>query len=184
VAPTETLSLRPIANVSLGRITSNSELPVPGSGGPTTDFIAGDAVEAAGFGGALALDFATVVGARQIEARLRHSRLRQVAFGASEEEGTAADTIATSAIARLRQPIRDWRLAGGRVRSVLEATYARYDGDTGEVLGLPWIARVGTGLEFETGLTGRYAPPRVRMMVRYVFGEDFDGIGFGAGLVF
>jgi len=181
---TERLSIRPVVNAAIGRITSNSDVSVADMPGGTADFIAGDAVEAFGYGGSLALDYAFQTDERQIEFRMRHARLRHVAIGVTDDPRSSTDTIATSAIARHRMPIPDWRVAGGRVRWVVEATYARYDGDTGKVLGLPWIARLGTGVEFETGQLGRYAPPRVRTMVRYVFGEDFEGIGFGAGLVF
>jgi hypothetical protein len=178
---TERLSLRPMVNAALGRITSNSEIVAHGT---QTDFIAGDAVEAFGYGGSLSLDYSYQTEARQIEMRLRHVRMRHVAIGKTDDPGSDTDTVVTSAIARHRMPIGDLRLAGGRVRWAVEGTYARYDGDTGDILGLPWIVRIGTGLEFETGHLGRFAPPRVRTMVRYVFGEDFEGIGFGAGLVF
>lgn len=181
---TERLSLRPVVNAAVGRITSNSDVAVDGVPGGTADLIAGDAVEAFGYGGSLALDYAVQTEERQIEFRMRHARLRHVAIGVTDDPSSSTETIATSAIARHRMPIPDWRVAGGRVRWVAEATYARYDGDTRDVIGLPWIARLGTGVEFETGQLGRYAPPRVRTMVRYVFGEDFAGIGFGAGLVF
>lgn len=181
---TDNLVFRPIANLSAGYVFSNSEVPVAGEPTEIVDFIAGNGVEALGFGGSLMLDYNQMFGVYQVEGRVRHSRMRQTAVGVLEDPGTDADTIVTSAIARLRQPIRGVTLAGRPVRSVSEATFASYDGDTGEILGLPWIARVGTGLEFETGLTRRYAPVRVRTMVRYVFGDDFDGIGFGAGLIF
>lgn len=178
---TERLSFRPMLNTAIGRITSNSDVEVPGG---QADFIAGDAVEAFGYGGSLALDYSYQTEERQVEMRLRHVRLRHVAIGVTDDPSSETETIVTSAIARHRMPIGDLRLAGGRVRWAVEATYARYDGDTGDILGLPWIVRIGTGLEFETGQLGRYAPPRVRTMIRYVFGEDFQGIGIGAGLVF
>lgn len=181
---TERLAFRPMVNAAVGRITSNSDVAAVGVPGGQADFIAGDAVEAFGYGGSLSLDYAYQTDARQVEMRLRHVRLRHVAIGETDDPGSDTETVVTSAIARHRMPIGDLRLAGGRVRWAVEATYARYDGDTGDILGLPWIARIGTGLEFETGQLGRYAPPRVRTMIRYVFGEDFEGIGIGAGLVF
>jgi hypothetical protein len=181
---TERLSFRPMVNSALGRITSNSDIAAVDAPGGQVDFIAGDAVEAFGYGGSLSLDYSYQTVERQVEFRLRHVRLRHVAIGKTDDPGSASETVVTSAIARHRMPIGDLRLAGGRVRWAVEGTYARYDGDTGDVLGLPWIVRIGTGLEFETGQLGRFAPPRVRTMIRYVFGEDFEGIGIGAGLVF
>ena len=94
------------------------------------------------------------------------------------------DAETAAVLARLRVPIRGWNVFDAPVRSVYEASYAAFVGEQGELLDLPWLARVGTGLEFQTGGLARYAPPRVRVMLRYVFGEDVGALGVGAGIAF
>lgn len=177
-------ALRPTLIGSIGRMTSNSDIPDPDDPDGRVDFIADDGLTFAGYGASLALDHIRRREAYELDLRARVTGLRMVPLGDKSDVDADIDASTAAFVARLRLPIERWQMFGGPVRSVYEATYASYFGDQGDVLDLPWLARVGTGLEFETGSTARYAPPRVRVMLRYVFGEDFGGVSVGAGLVY
>lgn len=178
------LSLRPVANASLGRIVSNAEVPSGDEAEGDVDFIAGNGVTTGGYGGALLLEYRVRARTGDIDLRLRSSWMRLVPIGEDVGSGEQVDAATTAILARYREPIPGWNAWGGPVRQVYELTYAQYHGEQGDLLNLPWLARLGTGLEFETGWTRPYAPPRVRVMFRYIAGEDFGGFGIGAGLVY
>lgn len=182
VAPN--LTFRPTVDFSLGRITSNDDVPDPDSPGTQQDFIAGDGVTVGGYGGALSLDYMTRTETSEVDLRARYTALRLVPLGDNSDTDVHVDAQTLGFLARLRLPIRNWEMFGGPVRSVYEATYSAYIGEQGDLLDLPWLGRVGTGLEFETGSLARYAPPRTRLMLRYIFGEDFGAFGVSAGIVF
>jgi hypothetical protein len=177
-------SFRPTANFTLGQIISNDDVPDPDDPDEQQDFIAGDGVTVGGYGGSLALDYKVRTTVQEIDLRARYTRLNLVPLGDNSDSDSEVDAGTLAFLARLRLPINGWNMFGGPVRSVYEASYANFTGEQGELLDLPWLARVGTGLEFETGLKYRYAPQRVRVMLRYVFGEGFGAFGAGAGLVF
>lgn len=177
----EGLALRPTVDVALGRVTSSAD--VEGAG--TKDYIAGDGMWAAGYGGALTLDYRLRAEDRWVDLVVRYTRMRLVPLGDYADVDASADVATTSTLARLRLPIRGWTQFGGPVRTVYEASYANYSGDQGEVLDIPWLARVGAGLEFETGLAARFAPSRAKVMFRIVKGaNDFNALTVGAGISF
>ncbi|OSP56716.1 hypothetical protein BV911_01840 [Pseudoruegeria sp. SK021] len=179
----EGLVLRPTLDVALGRITSSAD--VSDDNEDVTDYIAGDGMYAGGYGGALTLDYKYRAVDKEIDLILRTTAMRLVPLGDFSDVDVSANVATTAGVARLRRPIRGWSQFGGPVRSVYEASYAAYTGDQGEVLDIPWLARVGVGLEFETGHLARYAPSRTRVMFRVVSGDNgFTALTFGAGISF
>ncbi|MDG2538000.1 hypothetical protein P5Y53_10030 [Dyella jiangningensis] len=70
------------------------------------------------------------------------------------------------------------------VRHVLEFAHTSYFGEDAKVLNFNHLTSLGAGLELDTS---KYHPlwiSRARAVVRYVFGQNVDGVSLGLAATF
>ncbi|MEM1129612.1 MAG: hypothetical protein AAGH83_03720, partial [Pseudomonadota bacterium] len=176
----ENWDVRPIFNLGIGRITSNSDFTEEEDG--ITDFLAEDPMNAGAIGASMLFAYSAMQGEQETDIRIRHSRMELFPVGDWSDTGASARAVTTAGLARLRHPLPYLGQVGnGPVRAVYEGSLAVYAGDQDDVFDIPWLGRAGVGLEIETGLT---RPDRARVMVRYVFGDDFNAVAIGGALQF
>jgi hypothetical protein len=178
--------LRPIANLSLGRVVS--EVSVAGSvadgeTGQEVEFLRQGQLNAVGYGGSLMLDYEHYREAYEIDVEARLSNIwLQSTRGTSE--GVKGSSLAQSASLWTR-----WRAPTGLrsldrpVRYVLEYAYSYYFGPDGDMVGFNHLNSLGAGLELDTGAWDSLVT-RARLMGRYRFGEHVTGWSIGLGISF
>lgn len=180
------LILRPIANVSLGRVESEGAATpaarqVPGSGA-ALDFLSHGELNAAGLGGALMLDYERYLPDNEIDVELRYSSVHLQSFQSSSavQGHSLAQTLsfwsryrAPSGVVALERP----------VRYVLEYAYTRFLGDLEGALGFTFVNSFGLGLELDTSRDASYVT-RTRLLLRYKMGNNVSGWAVGLALSF
>jgi hypothetical protein len=179
------LVLRPIANVSLGRVESEGSgapaAQLPGTGS-TLDFLSHGELNAAGLGGALMLDYERYLPENEIDAELRYSSIHLQSFQSSNavQGHSLAQTFsfwsryrAPSGLVALERP----------VRYVLEYAYSRFLGDLEGALGFTYMHSFGLGLELDTSRYDSYVT-RTRLLLRYKAGNNVTGWAIGLAVSF
>jgi hypothetical protein len=180
------LVLRPIANVSLGRVESEGAVTpaarqVPGSGA-ALDFLSHGDLNAAGLGGSLMLDYERYLPDNEIDAELRYSSVHLQSFQSSSavQGHSLAQTLsfwsryrAPSGLVALERP----------VRYVLEYAYSRFLGDLEGALGFTYVNSFGLGLELDTSRYDSFVT-RTRLLLRYKTGNNVSGWAVGLALSF
>ena len=125
------LVVRPIANVSLGRVVSESDAApapqLPGNGA-ALDFLSNGQLNAAGLGGSVMLDYERYQPEDEIDAELRYSNIRLQSFQSSSAVQGHAVAQTFSFWSRYRAPTGLVALERP-VRYVLEYAYSRFLGD-------------------------------------------------------
>ena len=180
------LVLRPIANISLGRVVSEISATggvADGETGQEIEFLREGQLNSLGYGGSLMLDFEHYREAYEIdvEARLTNIWL-QSRRGTSEAVKGTALAQSASLWTRWRAPT-GLRALDRPVRYVLEYAYSYYFGPDGDMLGFNHLNSVGAGLELDTGTWDAWIT-RVRLMGRYRIGEKVTGWVVGLGISF
>jgi hypothetical protein len=177
------LVLRPIFNLSYGRLESNVSISGQGSSGQELDFLASGRLDSYGVGGSLMLDYEDHRPEREWDIELRYTNIRLQAAGSSSSivQG-GADAESVSFWARRRAP-SGLDMMERPLRYVLEFAYSRFFGDLDGVLGFTDIVSLGTGLELDTSARDG-AVSRVRLMVRYKIGENVTGWSLGLAASF
>ncbi len=180
------LVLRPIANLSIGRVVS--EISVAGSvadgeTGQEAEFLRQGQLNAVGYGGSLMLDYEHSREAYEIdvEARLANIWLESVSGTSGAVKGTALSQSA-SLWTRWRAPT-GLRALDRPVRYVLEYAYSYYFGPDGDMVGFNHLNSLGAGLELDIGALDPLFT-RARLMGRYRFGENVTGWTIGLGISF
>jgi len=175
------LVLRPIANVSLGRVESESAAPaarqIPGSG-----FLAHGELNAAGVGGSLMLDYERHLPENEVDAELRYSSIHLQSFQSSSAVQGHALAQTFSFWSRYRAPTGLVALERP-VRCVLEYAYSRFLGDLEGALGFDYVNSFGLGLELDTSRYESHVT-RARLLFRYKTGNNVDGWAIGLGVSF
>jgi len=176
------LVLRPIANVSLGRVESESAAAASSQQIPGSAFLAHGELNAAGLGGALMLDYERYLPENEIDAELRYSSIHLQSFQSSSavQGQSLAQTFsfwsryrAPSGLVALERP----------VRYVLEYAYSRFLGDLEGALGFTYMHSFGLGLELDTSRYDSYVT-RTRLLFRYKSGNNVNGWAVGLALSF
>ena len=192
IALTETLFLRPIANVSLGYAASDAALFgywLEHVTGIDASALTGKHMNVWARGGSLALAYYDFRPERDVDIELRYTHLRLETFGntASFARGTAtAETIGLWG--RYRWPTG--REAFGRdIRWVIDGSASFYLGDQRDAVGFGWSMKVGGGIEFDVGRQEIGAVglslKRVRLVARYFLGDGgITGTSIGIGMTF
>ena len=179
-------SLRPILNLSLGRIIS--DVKVSGGSPNLPDqilgFLGDGGLTVGGYGGSLLLAYEERARKRDVDFTLRYTELHLITLGRSSGLDASADVAAAAAWLRLRYPIPEFELFNRPTKSVWEASLSTYPGEQGKLLGVDWLGSLGAGIELETENMGLPLVSRVRIMARYVYGEDYEGYSLGFGLSF
>ncbi|MGR9577899.1 hypothetical protein [Pandoraea sputorum] len=180
------LVLRPILNGSLGRVASDlrvGETLLNRATDLDTQFLKNGALNAYGLGGSLMLDFEHYREAYEVDVELRLTNIHLRSFGSSSAgvQGSA-NAQQLSLWSRWRAPT-GLRALDRPVRYVLEAAYSQYFGDSAGVLGFNNLTSLGVGLELDSS---KYPVivTRTRLMARYVFGHNVQGVSFGFAMSF
>jgi len=180
------LVLRPIANLSIGRVVSEIAVAggvADGETGQEAEFLRQGQLNAVGYGGSLMLDYEHYREAYEIdvEARLANIWLQSVSGTSGAVKGTALSQSA-SLWTRWRAPI-GLRALDRPVRYVLEYAYSYYFGPDGDMVGFNHLNSLGAGLELDIGALDPLFT-RARLMGRYRFGEKVTGWTIGLGISF
>jgi len=176
------LVLRPIFNLSLGRV--DSAVSVSQSGvGRELDFLRSGRLDSWGAGGSLMLDYERYRPEGEIDAELRYTNIRlQSLGGSSAAVQGSADAQSVSFWTRWRAPTGAVML-DRPLRYVLEFAHTRFFGDLDGVLGFNDISSLGAGLELDSSARDAYIT-RSRLMVRYKVGENVAGWSIGLAVSF
>lgn len=188
----DNLWLRPIVNASIGYAASDAAL-FGGLINVRRDVdipaLTDQHLNAWGLGGSLVLAYYDYRPERDIETELRYTSIRLETFGDTLPAGRgSADATALGLWARYRWPTGR-EVFGRPLRWVVDGTATTYLGDQREALGFAWSAKVGGGIEFDTGrwelgLAGINLT-RVRLIGHYFFADgNVSGYSFGIGMSF
>jgi hypothetical protein len=180
------LVLRPIANLSLGRVESEGVVApaaqqLPGSGA-ALDFLQRGQLNAAGLGGSVMLDYERYGSDREIDAELRYSNIYLKSFQSSSAVQGHSDAQTLSFWSRYRAPTGIVALERP-LRYVLEYAHTRFLGDLKGALGFEYVNSFGFGLELDTTRYDAYVT-RTRLLLRYKAGNNVVGWAVGLGLSF
>ena len=179
------LVLRPIFNVSLGRIESQGSVapaaPAPGTRS-TFDFLGNGRLNAYGVGGSLMLDYERYRPENEIDVELRYSNIYLQSFDSSQSVKGAADAQTLSLWSRYRAPTGLTAL-DRPVRYVLEYAHTRFLGDLEGALGFYYVNSFGAGLELDSSARDVFVT-RTRLMVRYKVGNNVTGWAVGLAVGF
>jgi len=180
------LALRPIANFTLGRVTSDlsiAERVIEGETGREIEFLRHGQLDAVGYGGSLMLDYEHYREMYEIDVEVRLTDVYLQSFGGTSE------AVQGSAWAQSLGVWSRWRAPTGLrsldrpVRYVLEYAFTHYFGPDGDMLGFNNLNSIGAGLELDTSVLDRIAT-RWRLIGRYRFGNNVSGWGVGLGISF
>jgi len=180
------LVLRPIANLSLGRVVS--EISVSGGAadsetGQEVEFLRQGQLNALGYGGSLMLDYEHHREVYEIDVETRLTNIwLQSTGGTSEAVKGSALSQSASLWARWRAPT-GLRTLDRPVRYVLEYAYSYYFGPDGDMVGFNHLNSLGAGIELDAGAWDTLVT-RVRLIGRYRFGENVTGWTIGLGISF
>jgi hypothetical protein len=176
------LVLRPIFNLSFGRVDSAVSISQSGSG-REFDFLHNGRLDSWGAGGSLMLDYERYRPEGEIDAELRYTNIRLQSFGSS------SSVVQGSADAQSLSFWSRWRAPTGAVmldrplRYVLEFAHTRFFGDLEGVLGFNDLSSFGAGLELDSSARDAYVT-RTRLMARYKVGENVTGWSIGLAVSF
>jgi len=176
------LVLRPILNLSIGRVDSAASISQSGAG-RELEFLRNGRLDSWGAGGSLMLDYERSFPGAEIDAELRYTHIVLQSFGDS------SSVVQGSADAQSMSFWSRWRAPTGAVmldrplRYVLEFAHTRFLGDLEGVLGFNDLSSLGAGLELDSGARDAYVT-RTRLMARYKIGENVTGWSVGLAVSF
>jgi hypothetical protein len=176
------LVLRPIFNLSLGRVDSAVSISQSGAG-REIDFLRNGRLDSYGVGGSLMLDYEHYRPEGELDIELRYTNIALQSFGGSSEAVKGrADAESVSFWTRWRAPTGAVML-DRPLRYVLEFAHTRFFGDLDGVLGFNDLSSFGAGLELDSSARDAYVT-RSRLMVRYKVGENVTGWSLGLAVSF
>jgi Autotransporter beta-domain len=176
------LVIRPIFNLSLGRVESAATGAVPPTGSRTAEFLHHGQLNAAGVGGSVMLDYERYGPESEVDAELRYSNIQLQSFQTSSAVQGHATAQSASFWSRYRAPT-GWVAFERRVRYVLEYAHTRFLGDLDGALGFTAVNSLGAGLELDTSRYESYVT-RVRLLLRYKVGDNVRGWAVGLAASF
>lgn len=180
------LVLRPIANLTLGRLTSDAAIAgsiIENQAGQDVKFLDNGNLNAFGYGGSMMLDYEHLRKDYEIEVEARLTNIWLKSFS-STSEAVKGSTVAQSVglWSRWRAPI-GFEALNRPVRYVLEYAYNYYFGPNGDILGFNSLNSIGAGIELDTTAHNRLVS-RWRLIGRYRFGDNVTGWGVSIGMSF
>lgn len=184
----EDLRFRPIANVSVGYVTSDLRVARlfvdPGSPADRVlDFLDDGDLWAGGLGASAMLDYERHREDHEIDVELRytHLHLEAAPFSSGAVKGSAqAQTAALWS--RLRTPA-GFGLFGRPLRWVFEFAHSEFLGPQRGVLGFDYLSQIGAGVELDT-TADEILVTRTRAVGRFVFGDNVQGFSVGLAVSF
>jgi hypothetical protein len=174
-------TLRPIFNLSLGRVTSNGVDPALENSAESV-FLRDGELNALGLGGSIMLDYERYRPENEIDLELRYSNIYLQSFDSSTAVEGHASAQSVSLWSRWRAPTRI-TLLEQPLRYVLEYAYTRFLGDLEGVMGFEDIHSFGIGLEIDTSKRD-VRVTRTRLLARYKVGNNVDGWAIGLAVSF
>jgi hypothetical protein len=182
----ENLKFRPILNVSFGRITTDGSIAGFDSDeltGNQIDFLRNGELNALGVGGTVMLDYERYRPEGEVDIELRYTDIN-LESQASSSVAVQGNSSAQSASfwARWRAPTRMSALSRP-LRYVLEVAHTEFLGDLRGALGFTALSSVGVGLELDSS-AHQIVVDRTRLVLRYQFGGNVDGVSVGLAVSF
>lgn len=174
-------TLRPIFNLSLGRVTSSGANSLANGNGDAA-FLGDGELNAFGLGGSIMLDYERYRPENEIDLELRYSNIYLQSFDSSPVVEGHASAQSVSVWSRWRAPTRI-HLLERPLRYVLEYAYTRFLGDLEGVLGFDDIHSFGVGLELDSTKYDVIVD-RTRLLVRYKIGNNVTGWAVGLAVSF
>jgi hypothetical protein len=186
--PNRELKIRPILNVTLGHLKSDSR--ATGSTGaqaddgtPEIEFLQRGAMNAYGLGGSLMLDYQRYREPYELDLELRYTHINLTSFNESTQSvHGSSDAKSLGFWARWRAPTGAVLLQRP-LRYVLELSNTIFFGPQRDTLGSGWLSSAGIGLELDSS-AHRVLVTRTRLLYRYLFGEHISGHSIGFAVSF
>ena len=180
------LVLRPIFNLSLGRVESEGVVAPAAAQAASSrdalDFLGNGRLNAFGVGGSVMLDYERYRAENEVDLELRYSYINLQSFDSSQAVEGHANAQTFSLWSRYRAPTRFTALERP-VRYVLEYAYTSFLGDLEGVLGFDDVHSFGAGLELDTSNYDVYVT-RTRLLARYKIGNNVTGWALGLAVSF
>jgi hypothetical protein len=180
------LVLRPIFNLSLGRVESEGVVAPTAMQAPSSraalDFLGNGRLNAYGVGGSLMLDYERYRPEYEIDLEFRYSHIALQSFDSSQAVEGHATAQTFSLWSRYRAPTGFTALERP-LRYVLEYAYSRFLGDLEGALGFVDVHSFGLGLELDSSNSDVYVA-RTRLLARYKVGNNVMGWALGLALSF
>jgi hypothetical protein len=174
------LVLRPIFNLSLGRV--ESEGVVAPASRAALDFLGNGRLNAYGVGGSLMLDYERYRPENEIDLEVRYSNIHLESFDSSQAVEGHAIAQTFSIWSRYRAPTGLTALERP-LRYVLEYAYSRFLGDLEGALGFVDVHSFGVGLELDSSKYDIHVT-RTRLLARYKVGNNVTGWALSLGVSF
>lgn len=177
--------LRPIANISLGYMSSDVNLArvfINQRFDRDIEFLDNGHMSVGGLGGSLMLDWERVRPDYEIDLELRYSNIRLENIGGDKVVDGSASAEATNLWARWRAPT-GVNLLQRPLRYVLEHSYSEYLGDQRGALGFDRLFTVGAGVELDSSAYDMFIT-RTRLVMRYMWGNNVYGTSVGLAVSF
>jgi hypothetical protein len=182
--------IRPIANFSLSHMTSNAALvgtlmesSLTATGLDAREWLDSGWLSVGGIGASLILDFERKQLDYEADLELRYTHYYLTSLDSSEgtvDGNTHTDTLGLWG--RLRIP-SGYSAFDRPVRVVFDGAHSWFTANQTEILGFDQLSKVGVGLELDLGAKDILVE-RIRLVGRYVFGENIAGWSLGFGLSF
>lgn len=176
------LVIRPIFNLSLGRVESESNGTPPPAGSRALEFLGHGHLNAGGVGASVMLDYERYGPESEVDAELRYSNIHLQSFQSSSAVQGQSVAQSASFWSRYRAPT-GWVALQRPVRYVLEYAHTRFLGDLEGALGFTYVNSFGAGLELDTSRYDAYAT-RLRLLLRYKVGNNVTGWAVGVAASF
>lgn len=176
---------RPILNASIGRVASDLSIAtfaVEQRIDQEIAFLENGSMNAYGLGGSVMLDWERHRDSHDIDLELRYTNIYLRSFGTTGGMNASSAAQTASLYARWRAPT-GLRALDRPVRYVLEFSHSHYFGNQAGALGFDHLSTVGTGLELDTSAHEVFVT-RIRAVIRYVFGNNVQGLSFGLAASF
>jgi hypothetical protein len=182
---TDTLRIRPIANVMLGHVESDLSIAgriIENKTGVDLQFLNGGRMNAYGLGGSLMLDYEDYKPEREYDAELRYTNIAINTFDSSTAVQGSADSQSLGLWARARYPT-PLTVLERPLRAVFEVAHTEFLGQLRGALGFDSLSSVGTGIEIDRSASDPMFS-RVRLVFRYQFGQNVRGTSIGIAASF
>lgn len=182
---TKELRIRPIANLTLGHVESDLSLvgrALENYTGAELEFLRKGRMNAIGVGGSLMLDYEDYKPEREIDIELRYTNIPLYSFSSSKVVEGHSSSQSLSFWSRRRTPT-GISVLEMPIRQVLEFAHTQFLGDMRGYLGFNSLTSLGTGIEFDRQDKGILFS-RIRMLVRFQFGQNVRGWSLGVAASF
>ena len=182
---TDTLRIRPIANVMLGHVESDLSVAgriIENKTGVDLQFLNGGRMNAYGLGGSLMLDYEDYKPEREYDAEWRYTNIAINTCDSSTAVQGSADSQSLGLWARARYPT-PLTVLERPLRAVFEVAHTEFLGQLRGALGFDSLSSVGTGIEIDRSASDPMFS-RVRLVFRYQFGQNVRGTSIGLAASF